>query len=303
MKSISLYALFPTDRLKKLRNLRLPGQRLTTCAVGPLAALFGPTRPLPLASDRKTLGRALVEFQFMLETLLPLGPVLPAAFVCQFADTDALDAFLIAHAEKLQQALAEFGSRRQHQIAIRYDGSGAAPGADWPHAFETILREACVDVLMLPREDETVLFNAAVLIEGDGTERLDAALEKIDAFDTAALRIKCAGPLPACAFASVRAEPLAVERVNDACERLAVAREASLPDIKAAFRALMKVVHPDVRTSSDVARGAETAAREARDLLLRVREAELALDKAGRRFPAPPPALRFLRADSSGQAA
>jgi len=304
MTALSLYALFPSYRLDQLRGLSLPQTGLKTCAFGPLAALFGDARPLKL-KDRKALGRALVDFQRLLEALLPLGAVLPAAFACQFEDRDALDGFIIAHAEKLERALAEFGSRRQRQIAIRLDRPDVEARADWPHAFEAILREACVDVLMLPRENDSILLNAAVLIENDGESRLDAALEQIDAFDTATLRINNAGPLPACAFASVRAEPLAAERVSEACARLSVAREASPPDIKAAYRAVMKVAHPDVlrHGAPDFTPGADTAAREARDLLLRVREAELALDQAGRRSARPPAALRLLRADSSGLAA
>jgi hypothetical protein len=241
--------------------------------------------------------------------------------------------FLIAHHAPLSAALREFGDKRQFQITIAWDPEamlrrlkdsgviasgtealqreGLSPGqalqqimqshkAALSQTFEDLLRSVSIDCLILPGADANSLLNATLLIEADGEARLDAAVAAIDATASEALKIKMAGPLPACGFASIGIDVPASADLKRACKTLGVDRMASPADLKAAYYERMRQRHPDI---ADAGVLPDTEAKTAYGLLLRVRTAELALDQSDAARNSEVPLLQMMRADLSGLAA
>jgi hypothetical protein len=300
---------------------------------GDIAAIVSPAPRLPaFLTSRRALAQDLVAFQRVLEAVMVFGPIVPAAYRATFADRQSVLAFLAANQVRLHDALAEFGDKRQFQISIGWNptamlrllGGGSdfqaalveaartgvsqgqviqrlmeAQRATMAQMSETVLRSAAVDCIVLPGADANSILNATVLIACDGEQRLDEAVRAIDATASDALTIKMAGPLPACGFASLSVDLPTPAAIASACRRLGVERMAALDELRAAYYARMRAVHPDVAPAA----APDWDAKPDYDLLVRVRTAELALAPTGSGHATPVPMLKMLRADLLGLAA
>ena len=337
MSRLRLYAVVSAGTAERIEAAadRLPARQIRTIRGLDLAAVVGPA-PVPgfFGPSRKEIANQILEFQRVLEALMPFGPVLPGAFDAIFDNDTAPLAFLVAHAATLRNALVQFGDKRQYQITVRWDakamlsrlagtsrlarlatldrakdpmGYAAALGAimeeyrgELARSYAGILAEVAMDTLILPPEGEDGIANVTVLIDPARQSILDAAVEAIDATASDALRIKMVGPLPACSFASLRLEKPDAAKVA-AARRILDTSPMTRPDaVKRAYRDRMRQVHPDVAAGKE-SEAASTS--EAYDLLRRISEAEAALVAQGLGLPPILPLVRVSRADQAGIAA
>jgi hypothetical protein len=330
MTACRFYALTDETTAATLESeiARLQPGGLSVLRAAGLAAIVGPAPRAPLIGlSRKALAQQMIAFQQSLEGLMPFGPLLPAAFQAHFADRAMAEAFLIGHEKRLAGALRDFGAKRQFQVTVSWTpeamlrrlaqdpalaetlsakisesvSRGAAIQAlmetyraELSRTFEALLRAASLDCMILPGLDADAIVNATVLIEPERESLLDAAVEAIDAHASEALRIRMAGPLPACAFASIRLDMPPAETIARACRRLEVDRMALEPELKAAYHARMRASHPDVAPEGAAP---DTEAKAAYELLAQLRAAELALQSSGKRASGPIPTMQLLRAD------
>jgi len=301
MAEITLSAVLPADAVPGLT--RAFAQDKTVFAVaeeGLCALLWRPASGFLLGAGKRLLAEQLVKAQQILEAAQQAGPILGAAAGQKFADDTQARRFLELNAAALREALAAYGHLRQQQVIVRWDPQGAltrfkenaevaaaleavsrdrspAAGAmlqtamegrkaDLAQAFRAFLADAASDLLDLPIEGPDMLLNVAAAIAPGGEAAFDAALERIDAVWTEGLTIKAIGPLPAVSFAAVTIDRVEGERLEMARRRLGVADSASLEEVEAAFRVLLKSAHPDVGGDADGAR----ALVDARDLLVRL---------------------------------
>lgn len=295
-----------------------------------LAALAHPA-PRGFWRTKKALGKALVEAQKGLEQLHAVGPVLPAAPGADFPDFASLQGFLAANAGTLTEGLAEFGDLEQHQLLVkaptkamlerlsRYpawdaaqaaaaDGDRAGAGRILQEAAEAErarlaarytaeLAGASTDCVRLPEPDDETILNLVALTGRRGDAPLEALLERFDADWSGALAIRMIGPAPAASFAAVAVERPDPMRIADAERRLGVRARDGVEAVRAAYRAAVKQVHPDVAGPDAAATAqAETQALTAAHALLRrVAEAQAALARAGAAADAPPYLARLRR--------
>lgn len=334
MASLQLYAIVEKHTADRIAASR-PLPMLSVLGALDLAAVVGPAPSVSWRPAGKAeLGRRMVAFQRVLEALIPCGPMLPATMGAIFRDALEPTAFLVAHAATLRSALSHFGGLHQYQVLVSWDpqamlrrlqGSdrlASLSAGDTSHDakayanalgsimesyraelgrwFAANLREVTVDMLVLPPDGENGILNATVLIEPAQQQAFDAAIEAIDAVATEALRIKVAGPLPACAFASVTVEKPDRRLVEKARREIGGDAGIDLAELKQNYRRRMRLVHPDMPEGREAEAAAASTSYE---LLRRISEAEEALRAQGMQPPDVVPLVRVLRADAAGLAA
>jgi hypothetical protein len=109
------------------------------------------------------------------------------------------------------------------------------------------------DVLSNPIKDESQMLHAAVLIRREEEGQFDQALERLNALHEGRLRFRCVGPLPPYSFATVEVESLDAEALAQARGVLELGDSASLAEVKAAYRRMMRANHPDRNAGPDAA--------------------------------------------------
>lgn len=281
-------------------------------AAGDLAALISLERKR-LWKTRKKLGQSLVSFQERLEAVHAVSATLPAAPGARFESREEVELFLIANAEVLGRGLAQFGDAEQHQLVVELPGAlllkrlaedpameearalmekgeRLAAGAAVQRAAEAerarlrcdwMVRVAAIatDVAQLPQPSEDAVLNLVALTPRGKSDMLEMVLEGIDGEWDDGLRIRMIGPSPASSFASVLVERCDPSRVQSASQLLQVGLDATGAEVKAAYRTLMKRMHPDVAGP-----GFEATARRAAEeqaYLVRVATARQALSSHG----------------------
>jgi hypothetical protein len=301
-----LIAITAADTAAQIASIgMIAGERVAVVsALGLSAILVHRKKPfLQLAFSKKAELEGLVQNQRLLEGLLGFGPLLAAPQAPQIEnEADALGV-IAAHARRLREGLAEFGSHLQFQISVKLDaakalaalkndpeikaalaGGGAAlrdamlARRDGMAAEATRhLRSCSLDTLSLPGEGDDVLINMVVMIAHDGEPALDAAVNAIDSMLTEALSIRYVGPLPALSFASISIEEPNERDVTTALKRFGLSSLGTPQDMRAAYIATMRREHPDV------AEGATDAGEHAGayKLLMRLAEAEQEMRDAG----------------------
>lgn len=337
MSKLTLYAVMMAASADPLGDAlpTLPVAGLSLIRALDLVAVVGPSPREPwLGLGRARLAGQMVDFQRALEALMPFGPVVPAAFGMTFENHLAPIAFLVAHAATLRHALAEQGGKHQYQVTVSWDpqlmlqrlrgsdrlaalrdfdpasnpkGFAAALAgimesyrAELGRAQTAILADVSDDILEMPPSDANGLVNATVLIKPDTLPSLEAVLQAIDATAPEALRIRLIGPLPPCAFASLRLERPDPLKIAAARRELGAAAKVPADALKRAYRDRIRSVHPDLVRGHE----AESAsAREAYDLLRRLGDAEAALAAQGLSVSASVPLVRLQRADAADIAA
>jgi hypothetical protein len=84
-----------------------------------------------------------------------------------------------------------------------------------------------------------------VLIRREEEGQFDQALERLSALFEGRLRFRRVGPLPPYSFATVEVESLDADALGQARGVLELGDSASLAEVKAAYRRLVRANHPD----------------------------------------------------------
>lgn len=281
----------------------------------PKAGLFG--------LGRDHLAKGLLDHQRGLEALQSGRALVPAVFGAEFRSETEVSAFLTANRARLHALIERYGLMREFRVTIRCvpaaqerllaqftpEGDGAALPSG--HAarrlrlrLRAMLEPVARETLEMPTDGPDMLINIVVLIGAEAEAMLDATLATIDALAPDLLQIRCAGPLPACSFASVSSDPVSAARIETARIELGLPAPApgeSLADgeIRRAFLAQSRGAHPDAGGSP-----ARFAALRESFALLRSIAGQNGAGQNGATpenptspDDAPPPLLRVVRAD------
>ena len=90
-----------------------------------------------------------------------------------------------------------------------------------------------------------MILSAAVLIDRSEEPRFDQAIGQLNRAYEDRLNFRCVGPLPPYSFATAEVQTVDAEALDAARETLELGESASLTDIKAAHRRLLRKHHPD----------------------------------------------------------
>jgi DnaJ-domain-containing protein 1 len=292
MSTHRLIGVVRPDQAKKMlaTNQTIIAANIVSVEALGLTALLLPDRK-PLAAwlqTRKSQMSTLLTFEKLLETISTDSAVLPAACGSARIAPDQALALLTTHASALTEALETYGLMVQFQIQVRWDAvkamahlkkTGRLDSLDLTLAtrdrkafglslqsimeierkrigdeLQDILNGASRDSVRLPLDDETMVLNTASLIARDGEAALDQAVEAIDAMIPDVFSIRYAGPLPAVSFANISITEPEIGSLAKAHVRLGTKQQASVDEIKAAYRNAIRQVHPDtggVESSTD----------------------------------------------------
>jgi len=121
------------------------------------------------------------------------------------------------------------------------------------------LREVGREVHVNPCMDDKMILNLALLVDEEGRLRLDALLPELDAELEGGLDFRCVGPLPPYTFATLDVEAPRFADTERARGLVDLPVEVTAGQVKAAFRRLAPLLHPDV--NPDAARGQEAMAQ------------------------------------------
>lgn len=309
MNSLMLLAVLKPDGWPLPAMPCGPARRLTS---GPLdAVVFARPKAGLFHPAPKALAKDLLAHQRSLEILEPGRTILPGAFGASFrSEADAI-AFLDANATRLHDLLAIYGGQREYRVTVsckeadqpalaerlsktaQITASGLPPRDMLRQHFRAAITAASSDTLEMPTDSPETILNLVVLIGAGSEDRLDAALAEIDALAPDRLRIRSAGPLPACSFASLASDPVSAKQIDTACAALGLVRDEGragpeMVDIRQAFARQARAAHPDA--------GGNPAAFESIRRSFALLRALRGQDRtAGSHTP--PPLLRVVRAD------
>ena len=121
------------------------------------------------------------------------------------------------------------------------------------------LQEAGREVHANPCMDDKMILNLALLVDEPGRARLDALLSELDAELEGSLDFRCVGPLPPYTFATLDVDSPRFADTERARGLLELPQEVTAGQVKAAFRRLAPLLHPDV--NPDAAHSEEAMAQ------------------------------------------
>ena len=108
------------------------------------------------------------------------------------------------------------------------------------------LQEVALDLVINPTMHESMVANAALLVDEEGRATLEQRLEQLDAEWGGQLTIRCVGPLPPYSFATVEAQVPSFEAVDEARRQLGLDEVVTPVDIKKGYRRVARQAHPDM---------------------------------------------------------
>jgi hypothetical protein len=93
--------------------------------------------------------------------------------------------------------------------------------------------------------DDTMILNVALLVDRDRERELDRKIRELNERYQEQINFRCIGPLPPYSFSTVEVEKIGVDVLDEARKALELDEAATVSQIKAAHRRLMRVYHPD----------------------------------------------------------
>ena len=96
-----------------------------------------------------------------------------------------------------------------------------------------------------PVKDDSMIFNAAILVSRDEQAQLDRTIQELDRRYDNKLNFRCVGPLPPYSFATAEVKTIETGNLDAARRLLELGEAASLAEIKTAYRRLLQQEHPD----------------------------------------------------------
>ena len=107
------------------------------------------------------------------------------------------------------------------------------------------LRTKWQNIVVNPARDDSAVLNAAVLIDRAEETEFDQILEQLDRCYNSRINFRRVGPLPPYSFATAEVKSVQASRLDAARRALGLSEQASLAEIKGAYRRLLQEVHPD----------------------------------------------------------
>jgi DnaJ-domain-containing protein 1 len=147
------------------------------------------------------------------------------------------------------------------------------------------LRDLADDLIINPTMDDSMVVNVALLLDDRRQGDLDDRLEALDAQFGGQLQIRCVGPLPPYSFATLEVHAMPFAAIDAARQQLGLAEEASLVEIKRAYRQLASQAHPDLNPSAEHAVAHMEALTEAYQLLCALAKAQAPAGNEGHDWP------------------
>ena len=98
----------------------------------------------------------------------------------------------------------------------------------------------CHDIM-----DDTMIMNMAFLINKDRGEIFEARIDQLDKQYNGSVNFRIVGPLPPYSFTTLEMKKVEFGEVNKAREVLGLGEEATISEIKGAYREMSKRFHPD----------------------------------------------------------
>jgi hypothetical protein len=130
------------------------------------------------------------------------------------------------------------------------------------------LRALALDLVVNPPMDDSMVANAALLLDETGQAALDGQLEQLDQEFDGKLLLRCVGPLPPYSFATVDVQVPSFEAIDQARRQLELAKTAEATEIRRAYRRIAGRLHPDHNRQDAEAERHMTELSEAYRLLL-----------------------------------
>jgi hypothetical protein len=115
------------------------------------------------------------------------------------------------------------------------------------------LRTKWQNIVVNPARDDSVVLNAAVLIDHAEEAEFDQILEQLDRCYDSRINFRRVGPLPPYSFATAEVKTVQASRLDAARQALGLGESASLAEIKGAYRRLLQELHPDRNTEAGAA--------------------------------------------------
>ncbi len=297
MTEIVLYGLTNRDGAESLKDIgdlvRANGGPTGTnlVEVGQIAAVVGPQNKWKLlrSADYNQLKR-LQNYQTVLETAINLAPVLPARHQTVLPDKESVSILLAQHGHTLTKPIKKFGDFIEFEVAIHWDindivrsilgeeGLEVSPRdrssramarsldvalQDKRRVLVQFIRQALKvvsqDIIDIRDNDQSILCRMLVLLRNKDQDALLKILGQIDESGIGKLQMSCIGPLPPCSFASVEVWRSDVSKVDEARRDLSLNCSVHREDIRRAYHAALKTLHPD--TTNQVHESHEAAER------------------------------------------
>lgn len=151
---------------------------------------------------------------------------------------------------RLKQEIAQRGDQETTQDRIELGrlvkAALEARRVAYQREMLPLLQEAALELQLNPRlGQDSVVINAALLLDGAGSEGLERCIQALDQRYEGRLSFRCVGPLPPYSFATVEVMKLSFEELEEARLLLRLPRGFGLPQLKASFRHRAHGLHPD----------------------------------------------------------
>ena len=269
----------------------LDGKEVRLIPYGPLAMVTSPADPIRFAhlAPEKTL-HYLADHQRVLEQVMEGAPVLPVKFGTYAADAGQVVGILESGREEFTRGLNRYGDKVEMDLVAwwtdlgpvlgelagdptvvemkgRIDGAGTMDDrirlgrlvkdlldrrrSDIAGELTAALAPDWSPLVANSVKDDSMILNVATLV-GRGQEgRFDQAVDGLNARYEERLSFRRIGPLPPYSFATVEVTFLGDAELDAARQTLELGEYASLDEIKAACRRLLREHHPDRNGSAD----------------------------------------------------
>ena len=129
------------------------------------------------------------------------------------------------------------------------------------------LGKAALDLVVNPPMDDSMVTNAALLVDKAEQEALDQQLELLDEEFEGQLTFRRVGPLPPYSFATVEVEVPSYEAIDEARRHLGLGETAAPGEIRRAYHRLAGQLHPDHNPDDPQAEARMTELAHAYELL------------------------------------
>ena len=93
--------------------------------------------------------------------------------------------------------------------------------------------------------DDSMIMNMAFLIDKDRRETFESKVDQLDKQYNGGINFRIVGPLPPYSFTTLEMKRVEFGEVNEAREVLGLGEEATISEIKSAYREMSKRFHPD----------------------------------------------------------
>lgn len=131
---------------------------------------------------------------------------------------------------RLGQLVKQLLDKKSENVAARLV---VALRANWP------------DVVVNSTRDDSMILNAAVLVGRSEEAQFNRTIEQLNRSYGDRLNFRCVGPLPPYSFATAEVKTTSAGDLDAARKVLELGESASLAEIKAAHRRLLRKYHPD----------------------------------------------------------